>query len=250
VSTVVILTFPLPGHPRDLRHCLCPITPSHRFSDTPAMTDALQAEDVLCSDATPANVITKDTTSTVRPSRRTARGHHPHAPAPARSPSPPPAARSSPLPGPGRPPPAATASWQAWPAAALMPTVTATAAAPPRPGWASRPAAPAFPPRPPWPRSASASRSPPNLPRPLSRPAALAAYPLCIRRPVEPAARPERQPGRHHARPPQSLSVEHPDRRTGKRSDVPEHAITPNYMALTPAWPNMSALLDDSRSNI
>jgi transposase len=35
VSTVVILTFPLPGHPRDLRHCLCPITPSHRFSDTP-----------------------------------------------------------------------------------------------------------------------------------------------------------------------------------------------------------------------
>jgi hypothetical protein len=88
---------------------------------------------------------------------------------------------------------------------------------------------------------------PPGGPR---IPAQTAVAQISIRRPVEPAARPERQPGRHHARPPQSLSVEHPDRRTGKRSDVPEHAITLNYMALTPAWRNMSALLDDSRCNI
>jgi hypothetical protein len=35
-SSLVILTSPRPGHPRDLRHCLLLITPSHRFSDTPA----------------------------------------------------------------------------------------------------------------------------------------------------------------------------------------------------------------------
>jgi putative transposase len=38
---VDILTFPLPGHPRDLRHCLWLITPSHRISDTPGQAAAI-----------------------------------------------------------------------------------------------------------------------------------------------------------------------------------------------------------------
>jgi hypothetical protein len=53
---------------------------------------------------------------------------------------------------------------------------------------------------------------------------------------VEPAARPERQPGHCHARPTQSLSVEHPAGRTGQRTAGPEHPITLFYMALARSW--------------
>ena len=43
---------------------------------------------------------------------------------------------------------------------------------------------------------------------------------------------PERQPDCGHARPPQSLSVEHPAGHIGQRSVSPERPITPFYMAL------------------
>jgi hypothetical protein len=49
---------------------------------------------------------------------------------------------------------------------------------------------------------------------------------------VEPAAHPERQPGRSHASPPQLLSVKYLAGRIEQRSDGPEHPITLFYMAL------------------
>src|ERR1019366_4478341 len=120
-------------------------------------------------------------------------------------------------------------SGPAWPAAASTPTGTGIATGKPRPGWASRPAGRTWPPPPPPPRSASADPSPPKTPPPL--PASI--LPQHHDPPdVEPAAYPERHPGRRHALPQQSLSVELPARCTGQPGQNPDRAITLNYMAL------------------
>jgi len=67
---------------------------------------------------------------------------------------------------------------------------------------------------------------------------------------VEPAARPERQPGRRHARPPWLLSVEQSAGRIGACSDVPENLITLNYMALRQAETNHIEFKEKSDTRI